>query len=336
MNANVVAVNPEHPEPEIIQRAAEILQSGGLVAFPTETVYGLGTNALDANAVAKIFQAKGRPSHNPLIVHVPDVASAKQLVQEWPAVADRLAEQFWPGSLTLVLSKAEKVPAIVTADGPTIAIRVPSHPVALALLQQARLPVAAPSANKSNRLSPTCAEHVARDLGEVVDLILDGRACPGGLESTVLDMTTQPPRLLRPGLVSPSEIEAVIGPIEIAGDRSHEVTGLRSPGMLQKHYAPRTPLELVEGDATERVRELSSRGLRVGWLRFGRETQDVPSGVVVETMSRDPKEYSARLYAALHKCDLRGLSVIVLELPPKTEDWLAVHDRLRKAAQAEM
>ncbi|MGF1578184.1 MAG: L-threonylcarbamoyladenylate synthase [Gemmataceae bacterium] len=332
MKANVVVVNPEHPEMEIIQQAAEIVQTGGLVAFPTETVYGLGANALETEAVAKIFQAKGRPSHNPLIVHVPGVAFAKQLVCEWPKLADRLAEQFWPGSLTLVLTKAKTVPANVTANGPTVAIRVPSHPVALALLRQATVPIAAPSANKSNRLSPTCADHVALDLGGEVDLILDGGPCPGGLESTVLDVTTYPPRLLRPGLVTPSQIENLVGPIEVVGERIDETDTLRSPGMLDKHYAPRTPLELVEGDAKERVKELNSRGLEVGWLRFGKKIQDRPSGVVIEQMSAEPKAYAATLYAALHRCDAEGLSIIVLELPPRSEDWLAVHDRLRRAA----
>src|SRR5581483_10612849 len=243
VETEVVRVHPQKPDETAMTRAAEALRGGGLVAFPTETVYGLGANALDAEAVARIFAAKGRPANNPLIVHVPDVAAARELVTDWPETAERLAERFWPGPLTLALPRRETIPDIVTAGGPTVAVRVPAHPVALALFRAAGVPVAAPSANRSGYLSPTRAEHVLAGLDGRIEMVLDAGPVPGGIESTVLDLTGDPPRLLRPGLVSPAELEAVIGPIRTAepaptgGDRP-----LPSPGMLSRHYAPRTPL----------------------------------------------------------------------------------------------
>src|SRR5262249_40594478 len=191
-----------------------ILQRGGLVAFPTETVYGLGASALDASAVARIFAAKGRPAGNPIIVHVAEIDDAKRLVGDWPAVAQTLAERFWPGPLTLVLPKGACVPGIVTACGPTVAIRMPAHPVALALLRACKLSLAAPSANRPPALSPTRPEPVLAGLADCIDLMLDAGPTPGGLESTVLDVTTEPPRLLRPGLVTVAELESLVGHIE--------------------------------------------------------------------------------------------------------------------------
>ncbi len=199
MHTELLAVDPFSPEPERIARAAEVLRRGGLVAFPTETVYGLGANALDPNAVAGIFHAKGRPANNPVIVHVAEARDVLRVVADWPEIAERLAQRFWPGPLTLVLPKRAGVPDVVTAGGPTVAVRVPAHPVALALLRAVGVPIAAPSANRSTQLSPTRAEHVQRGLDGLIDLILDGGPTTGGLESTVLDVTTTPPRLLRPG-----------------------------------------------------------------------------------------------------------------------------------------
>ena len=190
-----------------------MLRGGGLAAFPTETVYGLGANALDAAAVARIFAAKGRPANNPLIVHLADAAQVREIAADWPESASRLAERFWPGPLTLVLPRRDIVPDIVTARGPTVAVRVPAHPVAQALLRAAALPLAAPSANRSTELSPTRAEHVLRGLEGRIDLLLDGGPTAGGIESTVLDVTIMPPRLLRPGLIGVAQLEAVIGPL---------------------------------------------------------------------------------------------------------------------------
>ena len=327
-------VDPQHPEPGTIARAAEILRAGGLVAFPTETVYGLGANVLDARAVQGIFAAKGRPANNPLIVHVADIAEAMKLATAWPAHAQQLAERFWPGPLSLVLPKAECVPNIVTAGAATVALRVPAHPVALALLQAAQVPIAAPSANRSNDLSPTCAAHVLKGLAGRIDLLLDGGPTSGGLESTVLDLSVDPPRLLRPGLVRQAEIEAVIGPIvrHASADVSESTDALPSPGMLSRHYAPRAALECVAGSAAERAEQLVQQGVRVGWLAMS-DPDHPAASVVLIAMPGDPAGYSARLYAALHALDEGGVERIVVELPPETDAWLAVHDRLRRASQ---
>ena len=240
------------PDAASIALAADILRGGGLVAFPTETVYGLGADACDERAVARIYAAKGRPPTNPIIVHTHDGSSARALTTAWPPQADALAKRFWPGPLTLVLPKSHAIPAIVTAGGPTVAVRVPAHPVALALLRAAGIPLAAPSANRSFALSPTRCEHVLRDLDGRVDLVIDGGPTPGGIESTVLDVTDSPACILRPGLVSRADIEAVIGRIEYAatpaaGRHGGEAPAmdavghepLCSPGMLARHYAPR-------------------------------------------------------------------------------------------------
>jgi L-threonylcarbamoyladenylate synthase len=333
MQTEVLAIDPNAPDPAAIARAAAVLRAGGLVAFPTETVYGLGANALDAAAVDRIFAAKGRPAHNPLIVHVADEAAARAVAGEWPATASRLAARFWPGPLTLVVPKAAAVPAVVTAGGPTVAVRVSAHPVALALLRAAGVPVAAPSANRSAQLSPTRAEHVLRGLAGRIDLILDGGPTAGGIESTVLDVTTTPPRLLRPGLVEAAALEAVIGPLVRPGAaRAAGDEALPSPGMLARHYAPRIPLECVEGSGRDRVQALAAEGRRVGWLTLGPPDGDISSLITVISLPPEPAGYAAGLYAALHALDALGLDRIIASLPPDTAPWLAVRDRLRRAS----
>ena len=329
-------LDPERPEADILAAAGDVLRQGGLVAFPTETVYGLGANALDASAVGRIYAAKGRPAQNPIIVHVADLAQMARVAISVPAIVETLAAQFWPGPLTLVLPKHPLVPDIVTAGGPTIAVRVPNHPVALGLLQAAGVPVAAPSANRSQQLSPTRAEHVWQDLRGRIDLLLDGGPTPGGIESTVLDLTTNPPRLLRPGLLTGSELEAVVGPVQ----RSvlvEEAQALPSPGMLKKHYSPRTPLALSTSSdgGWSQVQRLCQKGGRVGWLSFGpapRTIAESPAGLHPVPMPDTPTAYAARLYAVLHDLDKLGLTCIVVEMPPAREDWLAVRDRLQRAA----
>jgi L-threonylcarbamoyladenylate synthase len=320
-------------QPDRIARAAAVLRAGGLVAFPTETVYGLGANALDAAAVARIFRAKGRPAHNPLIVHVSEAGQAARVAAGWPEAAARLAERFWPGPLTLVLPRGPDVPDVVTGGGPTVAVRVPAHPVAQALLRAADLPVAAPSANRSSRLSPTRAEHVLSHLGGRIDLVLDAGPTAGGIESTVLDLTATPPRLLRPGLIGVAELEAVLGPLGRPAPAGAAAGGaLPAPGMLPRHYAPRTPLECVEAGWRERADALCAEGLRVGLVTLGPPGQAGDLGLVVVGLPADPAGYAARLYAALHDLDEAGLDHIVVALPPDTEDWLAVRDRLRRAS----
>jgi L-threonylcarbamoyladenylate synthase len=329
MTCTVLQIDPRAPEAAIIARAADVLRAGGLVAFPTETVYGLGANALDPAAVTRIFAAKGRPATNPIIVHVSTIDEAKQLTSAWPTSAQELARHFWPGPLTLVLPKAPCVPDIVTAGGATLAVRIPAHPVALALLRACGVPLAAPSANRSTELSPTRAEHVLRGMADRIDLLLDAGPTTGGLESTVLDVTTTPPRLLRPGLVTIAELEAVVGSIERKSDGSESTTPLRSPGQLPRHYAPDTKLEVLS-DSRQRVEQFKHQGLRVGWLTHvdGGEIESVCRILLPD----DPVSYSAALYDALHRLDVAGLDRIVVEQPPPGDAWMAIHDRLRRAA----
>lgn len=326
MSCAVLQVDAQRPAPEAIARAATILQAGGLVAFPTETVYGLGANALDAGAVGKIYAVKGRPATNPVIVHVAEMAEAKGLVSSWPDHADKLANRFWPGPLTLVLPRSACIPDLVTAGGTTVALRVPAHPVARALLRACARPLAAPSANRSTELSPTLPEHVLRGLADRIDLLLDAGPTTGGLESTVLDVTTSPPRLLRPGLVTIAELEAIVGPI----DRSVPSADgpMRSPGQMHRHYSPRTPLE-VTARSRDRVDKLCEHGVRVGWVTH---VEDGETLAVRMVLPANAAGYSAQLYAALHRLDLAGLDRIVVEMPPAGDEWLAVQDRLRRAA----
>lgn len=323
MSTPIIDVRMAEGLREGVARAAEVLRGGGLVAFPTETVYGLGANALKATAVRRIFRAKGRPPGNPVIVHVADVEKARDLAADWPAVADLLAERFWPGPLTLVVLRRPHVPDNVTAGGPTVAIRVPAHPVALALLRESSLPIAAPSANRSNRLSPTLAQHVRSDLDGRLDLILDGGPTSGGIESTVLDVTCSPPRLLRPGLIALAELEAVLGEVAMPEARPGGV--LPSPGMMSCHYAPYTPLELTH-DPEGRARELAAKGQRVAIVSH------LPASADVARMPTDPAEYARVMYATLREVDLRGLDRILMTPPPDGEEWRAIHDRLRRAA----
>jgi L-threonylcarbamoyladenylate synthase len=338
-------VSADRPESAAIREAADVLRRGGLVAFPTETVYGLGANAFDATAVETIFAAKGRPATNPMIVHLANADAAKTLTLAWPEIADRLAEQFWPGSLTLVLPKHSRVPDVVTAGGPTVGVRVPAHPVALALLKAAELPIAAPSANRATQVSSTSADHVFRGLNGRVDFILDAGPTPGGLESTVLDLTQQPPKLLRPGLVSVAELEAFIGDIDLGptSQRSPSNEPARSPGQHPRHYAPRAKLVISRQSQTE-VRKFLGIVNRVGWIRLiptthpARGTALAPEEVVESeslemiVMPNDVASYAARLYAALHELDDAQADVIVVDSPPETAEWLAIHDRLRRAA----
>jgi len=306
---------------EEIQHAAALLRSGKLVAFPTETVYGLGANALDADAVARIFEAKGRPHTSPVIVHVGDQEMAAKVAASWPTAAQMLAQKFWPGPLTLVVPKTAVVPDIVTAGLPTVGVRMPAHRLALALIRAAQVPVAAPSANRFTQLSPTTAEHVREGLGDRVDYVLDGGPCDLGIESTVLSLAGEGPVQLRPGGISRQQIEEVIGPV-ITGEHApkgpHE-----SPGMHLRHYSPRTPVFLVE---TGRVPQ-EGRGAYL-------EISDPPERKVSEaiTMPGNAREYAASLYRILHDLDAKGHDWIAVEKPTGGAEWEAVLDRLRRAS----
>lgn len=288
--------------PSDVEHAAGLIRAGRLVAFPTETVYGLGANALDAEAVERIFVAKNRPRASPLIVHVDSVEMARGLCTEWPPAAETLAGRFWPGPLTLVLPKRPQIPDIVTAGLPTVGLRMPDHPLALALIRAAGVPIAAPSANRFTELSPTRAGHVAEALA---DFVLDGGPARVGIESTVLSLVG-PPQLLRPGVIPLPEIGALIGPVGrgAAGDGAHP-----APGMHARHYRPHTPLYLLSRDG----KPPAGKG---EWLRVG----------------VDPRAFAAVLYQKLHELDAQGLDWIAVEAPPDTPEWAGVLDRLRRAA----
>jgi L-threonylcarbamoyladenylate synthase len=323
----VVAANPE-----AVARAAGVIRAGGLVAFPTETVYGLGANALDAAAVARIFEAKGRPATNPVIVHVADVSEVLNVAATWPETAAKLAARFWPGPLTLVVPKADAVPAIVTANGPTVAVRCPNHAVARDLIRAAGVPVAAPSANRSTELSPTRAEHVAKGLAGRIDLVLDGGPCAGGIESTVVDATGPVPHVLRPGLVTAAMIAEVCGSVEI-GAKGAGVA--RSPGQMAKHYSPRTPLLLCESRQQAERLCRALRAYEVFGVIIGLEHQYFMCGggaVARIPLGTDPETYAAELYAMLHALDDGRFDRILIEMPPDEPEWAAVRDRLTRAA----
>ncbi len=311
---------------ELLERAAALLRTGRLVAFPTETVYGLGANALDAAAVAKIFLAKGRPSTSPLIVHVDSIAMARTLVRRWPDTAEALAARFWPGPLTLVLEKELIVPDIVTAGLPTVAIRMPAHSVALALIKACGLPLAAPSANRFTALSPTTAEHVRKSLGGAIDLILDGGATTVGIESTVLSLVADRPVLLRPGMTSRASIEDCIGPIEIVSTSADAGAAHASPGMHRRHYSPVTPVHLVSAGTPF----AQGRGAYL-WL-YSPGLHSPASAAKSVQMPATPDAYAAVLYGVLHDIDASGFDWIAIENVPETPEWSAIADRLRRAA----
>lgn len=295
-----------------IKQAAEIIRSGGLVAFPTETVYGLGANALDAAAVQKIFEMKGRPGTSPLIVHVASVEMARKVVAEWPPLAEELARQWWPGPLTMVLRKQDSCPVNVTAGLPTVGVRMPNHPLALELIEAAGVPIAAPSANRFTGLSPTTADHVKTAFGGAVP-VLDGGPCTVGIESTVVAIEGGKLKLLRLGMIS-------LGEIERAATQDAGVPH-PAPGMHEKHYSPRTRLILVRSST-----ELPDRtGAYVWRAALGPAARSV-------RMPLDAAPYAAELYRVLHQLDAENWPWIAVEMPPDTPDWSAIRDRLSRAA----
>lgn len=326
-----------HASPEDIAAAIALLRRGRLVAFPTETVYGLGADALDASAVEAVFRAKGRPAGNPLIVHVVDEAMARRVCARWPAAASTLVARFWPGPLTLVVPKAACVPDVVTAGGATVAVRCPSHPLTLALLETLGSPLVGPSANRSGHVSPTCAEHVRESFGEDEVFVLDGGACVGGIESTVLDLTGDPPRVLRPGLVSREAIAEVLGvPVadEPGGGHAEATEPARSPGMMRSHYAPSAPTRLLDAAALPEVLR-SCRGNGFAAV-LGPEASAVEPPHRRIVMPAAPEAYAARIYAALREADRLAPAAILIVKPwPQGRPaglWRAIADRLERAS----
>jgi L-threonylcarbamoyladenylate synthase len=332
------------PEQAEIDRAVALLQAGELVAFPTETVYGLGADAANPLAVAKIFAAKGRPADHPLIVHLAGAGCLERWARDIPSLAWELAEAFWPGPLTLILRRAAAVPTAVTGGQDSIGVRVPAHPVALALLRayaeagggvDGMCGLAAPSANRFGRISPTEARHVREELGDSVPLVLDGGRCLVGIESTILDLTrgdSQPPRLLRPGRVTPEQIAAVIGVLPETPTLAGDDGAPRVSGSLAAHYAPRTPLRMVAATQLAKVvDELRQAGRRVVILCHG-ERPNTTAENSTRKLAAHPNGYARALYAALRELDQMAADEIVVEAVPGTRDWAAVADRLRRAA----
>ncbi len=317
-----------------VRQAADLLRSGDVVALPTETVYGLAGNALDPAAVSRIFEIKGRPRRNPLIVHVASVRMAQECVAHWPALASKLAHAFWPGPLTLVLPRARAVPDIVTAGGPTVGVRWPSHPLMQEVIQACGFPLAAPSANPSNRVSATTAEHVRRSLGQKLRLIVDAGPSPIGIESTVLDISVHPPRLLRPGMIHEQALLGITGQLAHGSADTGEV--LKSPGQLPKHYAPNARLVLWSWKHETELRERLRRGRCPVSRTFVLAHARVPSSRGfggVSVLPRDPQAFGRVIYAELHGCDAAGAKLIVVEAPPETPEWRAIRDRLDRASR---
>jgi L-threonylcarbamoyladenylate synthase len=317
---------PSQKKTGIIGQAAEIIKRGGIVAFPTETVYGLGADAFNPIAIARIFEVKKRPYFDPLIIHIARPADLEKIVLNIPSKAKKLIDRFWPGPLTLVLPKRQEVPDIVTAGLPTVAVRIPSHPIALELIELADCPIAAPSANPFGYVSPTTADHVRDQLGDQVDFILDGGSCEVGVESTIVSFVEGEPRLLRPGGIPLEEVESVIGMVAVGSINKEKPS---APGMLPKHYAPHTPilLDWSEKDAAK----YGNR--KIGLLAFHKISPSSKfSQVEVLSEKGDLREAAANLFSAIRRLDDSGLDLILAESVPEVGLGRAIMDRLRRAS----
>ncbi|MEM2971846.1 MAG: L-threonylcarbamoyladenylate synthase [Candidatus Bathyarchaeia archaeon] len=340
----VLKVNAQKPETEKIRIAADIIKRGGLVAFPTETVYGLGADALNQKAVLALFKAKRRPLDNPPIVHVGDIESVYKLAKEVPSKAEKLMKMFWPGPLTLIFRRSEITPEVTVAGLDTIAVRMPRHNVALALIKESNCPIAAPSANLAGKPSPTTAKHVLDDLYGRIDAVLDAGPTHIGVESTVLDMTVEPPQILRPGGTPYEELSKVLGVVElhpvIVAEKPVLVKEARSPGMKHKHYAPNADLIVIEGEVSamrEKVKELAAfymeKGRKVGILATDETVGCYMADVVKSLGSRNDLAIIAKnLFRLLREFDLEGVDVIIAEGIPMQGFGLAIMNRLRKAS----
>lgn len=336
MPATTATILPTHTPAlfaAAVSAAARRLREGDVVALPTETVYGLAANAFSAAAVEKIYAVKDRPAANPLIVHVANQAMAAACVSDFPPLAEKLARAFWPGPLTLVLPRSEKIPPIVTAGGPTVAIRWPSHPFIQAVIRACDFPLAAPSANLANQISPTSALHVAKSLGHKISLIIDGGQSQVGIESTVLDLTCQPPRILRPGIIHAESLLAVTG--ALAGNDTADPDVLRSPGQFKKHYAPRARLLILDwSDAADLQEKIHAAGETEGGTQVIAHTRIPfsPAFSRVSVIPHDVEAFARAIYAELHQADDSGARLIVIEKLPEGPAWQGIADRLTRAA----
>lgn len=327
-------------EPQAIQTAARILKDGGLVGMPTETVYGLAANALDGAAVAKIFAAKGRPMDNPLIVHISDISQLDRLVQRVPESAKKLAERFWPGPLTMIMPKSDIIPDEVSAGLSTVAIRFPSHPVAKAVIDAAGLPLAAPSANLSGHPSPTTAAHVMNDLGGKIEAVLDGGACGVGVESTVITLATNPPRLLRPGGITLEQLRGVLGTVELDSAVLNPLAqGVKaaSPGMKYKHYSPKANVIILDGSFSS-YKEYVNRHNKEGTaaLCYNGESEELSVPAVCYGGENDCSEQARELFDALRRLDEINAKTVYARCPEPKGVGLAVYNRLIRAAGFEV
>jgi L-threonylcarbamoyladenylate synthase len=341
---NIIPTQPIELLEKAVRQAVALLTNGELVALPTETVYGLAANATNEIAVKKIYLAKGRPSNNPIIVHVSDIEMARNCVSDWTDEAETLANFFWPGPLSIVLKRSKIIPDAVTGGGDTVAVRCPQHPVFQSVIRTCRFPLAAPSANRSNHISPTTANHVFQSLGDNVSLILDGGACEVGIESTVVDLTVpQLPKILRPGMISEESILSALSSIKkphdnimpfSSVDSINEKMPLKSPGQLKRHYSPSVPLYLLninsEIDVSNFIKE---RGFSVGSCAL--ISMDIFSNThfaINICIGRDPSSYAKQIYSALYRSDQEGISAIILQNPPDLPEWRGIRDRIKRAA----
>jgi len=343
LKTRVLKINDLQRDVNIIEQASELIRAGQVVAFPTETVYGLGANALDPRAVEKIFKAKGRPGDNPLIVHVSKTQDVDKLVKELPPKARALMETFWPGPLTIVFKKSSVIPSEVTAGLNTVAIRMPNHPVALRLIDYSGLPIAAPSANRSGHISPTTARHVLEDMDGIIPLILDGGKCRVGLESTVLDMTSDIPVILRPGGVTLEMLEGILGEVRVDLSVLKPVANgqkARSPGMKYVHYAPRAQVLIVRGrldsivkKINELVKEYSASGMKVGVLATQETRESYHKGEVLVLGERTrPAVMASNLFSVLREFDAKGVDIVLAEWVDTSNEGLAIMNRMIRAA----
>lgn len=343
MKTQILKINPQKPEADKIAYAAQVLREGGTVAFPTETVYGLGADALNETAVRKIFEAKGRPADNPLIVHVSSISAVDKLVDEIPEAAKQLMDAYWPGPLTVVMQKKSRVPDIITAGLNTVAVRMPSHPIAYRLIEAAGIPVAAPSANISGKPSPTVGQHVIDDLLGRVDMIIDGGSAQVGLESTVIDVTGEKPLLLRPGGITHTQLKRLLGAVDIDAGVTEKLKKNivpRSPGMKYSHYSPKAEVIVVEGkrkNVIARINRLAQenqkRGLKVGVLAMS-DTIALYNADRVLTAGDEnrPETVAANLFYCLRAFDAAGVDIIYAQSVADREIGMAIRNRLHKAA----
>lgn len=359
----VVVVDALYPDPHLLEEAAQLIRDGSIVAFPTETVYGLGANALDESAVLRIYEAKGRPAWNPVIVHVASAADARSLTASWPPSAERLAASFWPGPLTLVLPRAASIPDVVTAAGETVGLRVPGHAVARALIELAGCPIAAPSANRFTQVSPTTASHVVASLGKRVALVIDAGPCAVGIESTVVECGEDAVTILRPGMIDQPALEAALAGVvpvrrvqqqTLEASMGHSASTTadpsvsrsegpsrtpvpQSPGMALRHYAPRAEVWLFKPTDTVEIAEAvrsrnSDPSLQNSTVALLRTVHFEDSSVTEMRMPVTPAAYARRIYAALHEADERGATLLVIEMPPDEPAWAALRDRLLRSS----